>query len=131
MNVPPLPKTDGAEPASPTRAAPVQKRRCMRHAQREAVAKCLGCGGALCRECVSTHGGKIYCAPCRGKLLAAEAEAGKPRRRFGPVVRRWVLSGLAFLLAWTVFLLIGRFAVSIPPTTHDATLWDHWQEGGP
>ena len=54
--------------------------RCRNHAEREAVARCPGCGHHFCRECVTEHDDRILCAACLRKLTACELpNLWKPR----------------------------------------------------
>lgn len=96
----------------------------MRHREREAVAKCLGCGGAVCRECVAEHAGKIFCAPCRAKRIAAEqAASSRPRGMWGPKVRRILGTMAACFVVWFLVMLLGRMVLGIPVEAHDGTVW--------
>ena len=120
--IPPLP-SEGAN--LEVSAAPRRARRCRRHQDREAVAQCLGCGRGVCRECVAEHEGKIYCAPCRNRLIESiRAAAAGPRRQWGPVLRRMTGSIAAFLVVWLLVLMFGRLVLRIPTETHDGTMWE-------
>lgn len=119
--VPPLP----GESRVP--APGVAARRCVRHAGREAAARCPGCAQFFCRECVSEHGGRWLCAPC----LARAAAAAGPRAGRGRSWRR--LGGLAAAFAGItlVFFLLGTFLRRIPPDFHEGTVWRNAFEADP
>jgi hypothetical protein len=93
--------------------------RCLNHAEREAVARCPGCGQFFCRECVTEHEDQVLCAVCL-------RNAGRPRllRRGGvPVITR-VAQGLAGLVvAWFFFYLVGEALLALPASFHEGTLW--------
>ncbi len=93
--------------------------RCRNHAQREAVARCKGCGGYFCRECVTEHKARIYCATCLRR------EAGKTllRRRGVVAVFKAAQCGVGLLVAWLFFYSIGRGLLSVPDSFHETTLW--------
>lgn len=119
--IPPLPEST---PTAPTQlSAPARGRRCMRHSEREPVAKCLACGGSLCRECVALHEGKIYCARCLGNLLKAEEAPAAKRNPLWPVLRRGGGTLLAVVVAWWLFYGIAAVAVRIPTELHEGTIW--------
>ena len=95
--------------------------RCFNHAQREAVARCPGCGQFFCRECIAEHEDRVLCAACLRKLARVPLLR---RRGFAGVVR--LGQGLAgLLLAWFFFYLIGEALLAIPTAFHEGTLWQH------
>jgi hypothetical protein len=107
------PTTNG----EPPRRAAIHTRRCVRHAQREAVARCPGCGNYFCRECVVEHENRFLCANC----LAREAHVHfAPARRWATVRRSLSLIAAA-LLGWACFYEAGRLLLKIPPNLHDVT----------
>lgn len=102
-------------------AAPaLSARRCVRHPAREAVARCAACGGSFCRECASEHEGRLLCAGCLAKAVAAEA---RPRRDFTPV-RRFVTLTAGVLVLWLFFYGLGNLLVKVPVDVHEGTLWN-------
>ncbi len=93
--------------------------RCLNHAEREAVARCPGCGRFFCRECVTEHEDRVLCAVCLRK-------AGRPpllqRRGFAGGTRlAQCLAGL--VVAWFFFYLIGEVLLALPASFHEGTLW--------
>ncbi len=118
--IPPLP---GASSPGPAGRPPAPRRRCARHEDREAVARCVVCGGGFCRECVTEHDDRLYCAPC----FARETEAR--RRTSGQGASRWRGVGAAARAAGSVLCvvvgiyLVGRLLAAIPPELHEGTVW--------
>jgi hypothetical protein len=111
-----------AIPEVPGRAsAPLRARRCVRHSEREAVARCSSCGGFYCRECVVDHEGRLVCASCLAKAAAAAAPRA-PRKNFA-ALRRGVVLALSGLLVWFLFYAIGSLLLSVPPDFHEGTIW--------
>jgi hypothetical protein len=108
-------------PALPGHAAgPLRARRCVRHVEREAVARCSRCGGFFCRECVVDHTGKLVCAGCLAKATAVNA----PKSKRSWEVSRWGLSlVLAVLVLWILFYAMGSLLLSVPGDFHDGTIW--------
>lgn len=104
----------------------------MRHAEREAVARCPSCGGFFCRECVVEHDGQLICSTC----LALKAEKAKANSvpRFAARLRENVALIGALLLLWFAFYELGVVLLRIPPELHDGTLWKRFghetEEGG-
>jgi hypothetical protein len=94
--------------------------RCFLHPGREAAARCMGCGQAFCRECVSEHDLRMLCATC----LRAETAASKARVRRSlrvPVAPFHLAAGLIIL--WFTLYLVGRILAGIPSDFHDGKLW--------
>lgn len=118
------------EPSAPLIPSPgptpapgrLHARRCVRHAEREAVAQCPGCGGSFCRECVSEHDGRLLCANCLAKLPRASVETGKTRRWVAGW-RQGLATGAAVLLAWLFFYGVGRLLPKLPEALHDGQTW--------
>jgi len=48
--------------------------RCFYHPSAEAVGVCVGCGKAICRECLVEREGRSYCRECAVKAKASAAE---------------------------------------------------------
>jgi len=95
-------------------------RRCLNHAEREAVARCPECHGYFCRECISEHDERMLCSACLIKL-AARAHPG--RRNFGGLFL--ALQGAAALAAiWFFFFLVSRAMLAVPASFHAGL---HWQ----
>ena len=98
---------------------PVVHRRCLHHADREAVARCPECGRFFCRECISEHDERILCTACLGKLVAPAARAPRSFESIFLVGQ----SLLAVAIIWFFFFLIGRVLVAIPSNFHDGKIW--------
>ena len=101
-------------------AAPLRARRCVRHTEREAVARCSSCGGFFCRECVVDHGAKIVCAGCLAKSTAG-VDSKKKRSWARP--RRIVTLVIGGLVLWVLFYAMGSLLLSMPGEFHDGTIW--------
>jgi hypothetical protein len=100
------------------------RRRCARHEEREAVARCVGCGGGFCRECVTEHAHRLYCAACFAASVAgpkAAADAARPLRR-GRTQALCLTAGSLLILVATTYWL-GRLLTSAPPELHEGTIW--------
>ena len=121
-------------PVSPLDVNParrVQARRCARHPDREAVARCPDCGGAFCRECVSEHAGRVLCASCLARATANAALPNRPRRNLARI-RRAAVPFAGFLLLWWAFYGLGALLLKIPPDFHEGTIWRRLEgEGQP
>jgi hypothetical protein len=108
-------------------SAHLHTRRCVRHPEREAAARCRACGGFFCRECVVEHEGRLLCAPC---LARVTAKSGRRRERLAIVRRGFVtLSGIAAL--WLTWYAIGIVLLRLPPNFHDGTIWRDLSAGPP
>jgi hypothetical protein len=95
-------------------------RKCVRHAAREAVARCVACTEHFCRECVVEHTGALLCAACLAKEVAAKkTDRVSLWQRQG---RRLVTLACVVLL-WVAFYAFGQFLKNIPPEVHEGTLW--------
>lgn len=97
--------------------------RCLNHAGREAVARCLTCRHYFCRECITEHDDRVICASCLRKLARVPL---LQRRGFGSLVRLGQCA-LGLLVAWFFFYLIGESLLALPTSFHEGTLWQaHW-----
>lgn len=102
-------------------------RKCVRHTEREAIARCPSCGGDFCRECIVEHGGRVLCAAC----LAKEAKTDPARARGNAVVRRAVdavVTAACVLALWLAFYALGQFLKTLPPALHEGTVWKKLEE---
>ncbi len=102
-------------------------RRCSRHPEREAAARCPACGGFFCRECVVEHEGRLLCSAC----LAREAGEGLPGKGRWPAFRGALELAAAAGAAWLVFYALGSLLLSIPPAFHEGTIWGAKAGDGP
>ncbi|MBK8475619.1 MAG: hypothetical protein IPL39_04725 [Opitutaceae bacterium] len=109
-------------PVPPTaRPAPIRAWRCVRHAEREAAARCPVCGQPFCRECVVEHEGRLLCSACLAKQ-ASPAPAPRAARSFAPL-RALLSVGTPALVLWFVFFYAATLLTRIPQNFHDATIW--------
>ena len=120
------------DPPVPAAAAPgpprLTARRCARHPEREAAARCPSCGGDFCRECVSEHHGRLLCADC----LAKEARAAAALASGSGTAKRVLMAALAAAGLWGAVFLLGEGLVQIPSESHATTFWqDPDAEGSP
>ena len=97
----------------------IQTRRCARHVDREAAARCPSCGGFFCRECIVEHEGRLLCTSC----LARESASAKARQGNWAGARRQLMLAAATLAAVLVFYGIGSILLDIPPDFHEGTIW--------
>jgi hypothetical protein len=98
----------------------VAARKCVRHQEREAVARCPSCGEHFCRECVVEHAGVLLCAACLAREAATVAGARRTDwRRLGELA----LTATCVALLWVVFYGFGQFLKIIPPKVHEGTVW--------
>jgi len=100
-------------------AIQIHQRRCLRHGDREAAARCPACGGFFCRECVVEHKGRLLCTSC----LAAESAASVARRARLLGLGRQLLLAAAVLTAGLLFYGFGCLLMAIPPSVHEGTIW--------
>lgn len=105
---------------------PLRSLRCVRHTEREAVARCPVCGGSFCRECVSEHEGRLLCAPCLAREVSRAVVPAK-RRDWG-ALRRVAATTASVLVLWGLFFLAGSLLVRIPPDFHEGKVWRSFEE---
>jgi hypothetical protein len=97
----------------------ISRRRCHNHPGREAVSFCTECGRSFCRECITEHDDRMFCASCIGKLLKPSAS------------RRFHLSDIltigqsvpGIFITWLVFYYLAQILLSLPSSFHDGTIW--------
>jgi len=100
-------------------ASAFSDRRCLHHANREAVARCPECREFFCRECITEHDDRIICSACLKKIVAREL---RPRRSFAALLRPAAVFG-GVLVAWFFFYLIGHLASALPTSFPAGTHW--------
>jgi hypothetical protein len=94
-------------------------KRCGNHWQREAVARCPGCGRFFCRECVTEHEDRLLCANCLRRQISREQSKS---RKMVYVLRAFqMFTGL--LLIWIFFYYLGQALLLMPDEFHEGTLW--------
>jgi hypothetical protein len=109
-------------PPVPARAV-APRRRCVRHEEREAVARCVDCGGGFCRECVTEHEDRLYCATCFARHAAVATARRGARRVSWTRVRGAAITAGSVLCLVLGFYLLGRALAAIPSDFHDGTVW--------
>lgn len=97
-------------------------RKCVRHIEREAIARCPSCGGDFCRECIVEHGGRLLCAACLAKE-AKQSTAAPRSRAFVRVAADALVTMACALLLWIAFYAFGQFLKALPPDLHEGTVW--------
>ncbi len=103
----------------PSPAGGLHLRRCVRHSSREAAARCPSCGEFFCRECVVEHEGKLLCAACLGRAVAAIDR----RRQRWKILGRIATATAGAIVLWMCFDATGSLLLKIPPAFHDGTVW--------
>lgn len=110
------------------------RQRCWVHLEREAAARCPVCTHFYCRECVTEHEGRVICAPCLRKLLAATTAR---RDRINAGSRRVLMAGVRGLqlfcsvgLAWCFFHLLGQWLLTTTDKFHEGEVWKQQLFGG-
>lgn len=96
-------------------------RKCVRHTEREAIARCPSCGGDFCRECIVEHAGRILCAACLARETQAAAAPPRPARLRRATDALVTTAGV--LLLWVAFYAFGQFLKALPPDLHEGTVW--------
>lgn len=91
------------------------RRRCRRHATREAAARCPVCRRYFCRECVTEHQDLALCVDCLAERVKSQRPGGSWRRDF---ILRPLATLLAMVVAWLFFVLIGWATMEIPGDFH-------------
>jgi hypothetical protein len=94
-------------------AEALHRARCVLHPGREAAGRCTSCERFYCRECVTSHEGRLRCARC---LEIAAGAAPDGSKRWGSV-RAVARLACGVLAAWLFFLVVGELLVAIPKGT--------------
>lgn len=109
--------------------AAIASQRCLNHFDREAIARCVECGGFFCRECITEHDGRILCGSCLQKIVAPDAK--RTGRFLGGFAGPVLAGSIGMLVAWYCFYTIGTNLLSMPSEFHPESLWSsQWQIGG-
>jgi hypothetical protein len=98
----------------------VAEQRCLRHMEREAVARCPQCRYFFCRECITEHEDRVLCADCLARML-------RPSEKHGSALSHFVSAGLALCgvaTAWLFFNLVGQLLARAPASFHEGTVWE-------
>lgn len=102
----------------------ISQQRCFNHTQREAVARCPECLRFFCRECITEHDSRVFCAQCLKRLTKGEQSVKV--RHGGIIMITKTVAG--FLCLWLLFYGLGRTLISIPSSFHEGTLWKNGAE---
>jgi hypothetical protein len=97
-----------------------QRAICLNHPRREAAARCTSCGQSYCRECVTSHEGRMVCSTCYRSKTEIKEKA--PRDWF--VLFAALQTTVGFAVLWFTVWLIGRLLISIPARFHEGTVWE-------
>jgi uncharacterized Zn finger protein (UPF0148 family) len=94
--------------------------RCSKHAESQAVGKCLSCGRYLCDECIAQKkGGKVLCYDCAVKMTLDEFDDREKRDEVVAAVRRHEAKKEAKKDARkgprsiTVFIIVGVIIIAL------------------
>ncbi|MEW5978936.1 MAG: rhomboid family protein [Acidobacteriota bacterium] len=98
---------------------PLFEQSCWHHAEREAVARCPGCGRFYCRECVTEHEDQVLCAACLSRKRSPLH--GSKRRLQGLAAALQIALGL--LAMWLYFYSLGKLLLEVPASFHEGTVW--------
>jgi hypothetical protein len=98
----------------------VAEQRCLRHIEREAVARCPQCRYFFCRECITEHDDRVLCADCLAKMLRPSEKRGSTAGQIVSVT----LTFCGIATAWLFFNLIGQLLARAPASFHEGTVWE-------
>jgi hypothetical protein len=97
----------------------IRSQRCFVHPDREAVARCPGCGRFFCRECVTEHEDRVLCAACIARSAAVPVQGQGPWR--------WLVQSVEMcfgvLLGWLFFYYLGRVFAWLPEILPKGNFW--------
>lgn len=99
------------------------RRRCVRHEEREAVARCSICAGGFCRECITEHEDRLYCGPCFTAQAAGASQAASRSKTDWRLWRRLALTTGSVLCVVIGLYALGRLLAAIPADFHDGKVW--------
>ena len=100
--------------------ASIVEQRCLRHAAREAVARCPACGHHFCRECITEHEHRVLCADCLAKILRRSERRGSILAPLG----NFLLAVAGIATAWLFFYVVGVLLARAPASFHEGTVWE-------
>src|SRR3569623_834686 len=100
-------------------AASVARTTCFLHPQREGAARCVACGRAFCRECVTPLDRRMYCASCFKEKTGVKEK----RKRDWFLLSTATQFGLGLLGLWLTAYFMGRLLVELPSSFHEGTVW--------
>ena len=98
--------------------------KCINHEAREAVARCPSCKHFFCRECITEHEGRVICASCLQKLVAAQQEQdSRPKKQRFVAAGGFLRAVFSLLALWILFYAIGQFLLLFPDSFHSGEMW--------
>ena len=103
---------------------PLAQQVCLRHPEREAVARCVRCSDFFCRECIIEHEGRLVCGSCLGALTKRGPTGSS---RWAGVVRTALNAMLGFLCAWICFYELGRMLLAMPSEFHKPAIFERME----
>lgn len=101
-------------------ATSLSEQRCLRHFEREAVARCPECGYFFCRECITEHEDRVLCADCLAKILRLSEKRSSALTQIASAL--FSLAGIA--VAWLFFYFAGDLLARAPASFHEGTVWE-------
>jgi hypothetical protein len=101
-------------------------KRCHNHNDREAAALCSDCKKAFCRECVTEHDDRMFCASCLDNFLKPRAS----RRFHLSDILTIGQSVLGIFITWLVFYYLAQMLLSLSSSFHEGTIWQSILSGG-
>jgi hypothetical protein len=101
-------------------ATSVAEQRCLRHPEREAVARCPQCRYFFCRECITEHEDRVLCADCLAKMLRPSEKHGSVLAQTGTAL----FSVFGIAIAWLFFYFLGELLARAPVSFHEGTVWE-------
>ncbi len=100
-------------------SATIARSTCFHHPQREAAARCVGCGRPFCRECITPVDRRMYCFSCFKEQTGVKER--KARDWFVLSISFQGVLGLAGL--WVTAYFLGRLLLELPSNFHEGTVW--------
>ena len=84
--------------------------RCYNHSEVEAVSICLGCGKAICRDCIHDDGGAVVCSGACADRINRQMETVDLIRQ--KTLTQNKVSGIFCIAAGLVFALFGLYQLT-------------------
>jgi len=103
---------------------PVARATCFQHPQREAAARCVGCGKSFCRECITALDRRMFCAAC----FKAKTEKKARTKRDWFLLTTSVQFVLGLFVLWLTAYLVGQALVNLPTSFHEGTVWEKFAQ---
>ena len=100
--------------------AGVNRAECFLHPQREAAARCVGCGRSYCRECVTALDRRMFCAAC----FKEKTDVKVSRKRDWFLITTLAQFVIGSFGLWLTAYMIGRVLLELPSGFHEGTIWE-------